>query len=200
MGASFVEKNGLTKRQIQAHHTKNKIYHTATELMKQKDYQDIKIEEICERAEVSVGSFYHYFKSKNDLLIEMYCRADDYFQNEVRVKLVSTDPLERIVEYFDAYAEYNEMTGISTMKQLYNSSNRLFIAKNRDMQNVLQSIISQGQFNKQIGTDYSSEEITEYLFIAARGVIYDWCLHDGNYDLKEKMHTYIKRLVILFRS
>jgi AcrR family transcriptional regulator len=194
-----VKKKELTKRQIQAQNTKNKIYDTVIELMKEKEYQDIKIEEICAKAEVSVGSFYHYFKSKNDFLIEMYSRADDYFQNEVSISFVSINALDRIVEYFDYYAKYNEMVGISTMKQLYHSNNRLFITKGRYMQKVLQSIISKGQSNKEIGTDLSAEDMTEYLFIAARGVIYDWCLHNGQYSLKEIMHKFMKRLVGIFK-
>ena len=166
----------LTKRQLQAIHTKNKIYETAIELMKEKDFQDIKIEEICSKAEVSVGAFYHYFSSKNDFLTEMYSRADHYFQQEVGTHLTSVHTLEIIVEYFDLYARYNEMIGISTMKQLYHSNNQLFIQKGRGMQTILKNIIHQGQQVSEVSSSMSPEEMTEYLFIAARGVIYDWCL------------------------
>ena len=139
-----MKENKLTKRQIQAIHTKNKIYDTAIELMKEKDYQDIKIEEICSKAEISVGAFYHYFSSKNDFLTEMYSRADHYFQQEVGTHLTSVHTLDKIVEYFDLYAKYNEMIGISTMKQLYHSNNRLFIQKGRAMQTTSRKYHQQG--------------------------------------------------------
>lgn len=195
-----MKEKGLTKRQLQAIHTKNKIYETAIELMKAKDYQDITIEEICGEAGVSVGAFYHYFLSKNDFLIEMYSRADNYFLNEVDQHLTSIDPLDQIIEYFVIYAKYNEMIGISTMKQLYHTNNHLFITKGRGMQNVLENIIHKGQTNGRINTKMSPEGITEYLFIAARGVTYDWCLHDANYNLSEKMQKYMKRLIVIFNS
>lgn len=35
----------------------------------------------------------------------------------------------------------------------------------------------------------SPEEICDYLFIAARGIVYDWCLHDDTSDIKEAMHN-----------
>ena len=194
-----MKENKLTKRQIQALHTKNKIYDTAIELMKEKDYQDIKIEEICSKAEISVGAFYHYFSSKNDFLTEMYSRADHYFQQEVGTHLTSVHTLDMIVEYFDLYAQYNEMIGISTMKQLYHSNNRLFIQKGRAMQTILQNIISKGQQASEVSSSMTSEDITEYLFISARGVIYDWCLHDGNYSLPEKMKQYMEKLVVIFK-
>lgn len=91
--------------------------------MEKKSYDNIKIEDICGSAGVSVGSFYNYFKSKNDILIEIYKRADNYFHDEVVDNLTSIHSLDRIVEYFDYYAKYNESVGIDTMKQLYNSNN-----------------------------------------------------------------------------
>jgi len=46
----------------------------------------------------------------------------------------------------------------------------------------------------------SLKDMTEYLFIAARGISYDWCLYDGEYDLLEAMNKYINRLIIIFIS
>lgn len=195
-----MEEKKLTKRQLQAIHTKNKIYETAIELMKKKDFQYITIEEICGKAEVSVGAFYHYFVSKNDFLIEMYSRADHYFLDEVAKQLTSNDPLEKMVEYFVIYANYNVMIGISTMKQLYHANNYLFITKGRGMQIVLENMIREGQMEGKIITEMAPEEMTDYLFIAARGVIYDWCLHNGGYNLIEHMQNYMKRLVFIFHS
>ena len=37
--------------------------------------------------------------------------------------------------------------------------------------------------------------ITEYLLIAARGIVCDWCLRDGHYDLNDAMQRYIARLL-----
>jgi AcrR family transcriptional regulator len=196
----FMKEKRLTKRQLQAIQTKNKIYTTAIELMKNKDFQDITIEEICSKAEVSVGAFYHYFLSKNDFLIEIYSRADDYFLEEVDKTLKGLDPLEGIVEFFRIYAKYNEMMDISTMKQLYHANNRLFVTKGRGMQKVLESFIYNGQTKLEIKKEMSPEAITEYLFVAARGVTYDWCLHDGEYSLYEKMEQYIGRLVVIFKA
>ena len=104
------------------------------------------------------------------------------------------------MEYFDYYAKYNESVGIDTMKQLYNSNNKLFVTKGRYMQTLLQDIIHKGQEKSEIFKDMSPEEITAYLFKTARGITYDWCLHDGQYSLSESMHNFIKRLIIIFRN
>ena len=190
----------LGNRKLQALNTKNKIHRIAIELMDKKGYENIKIEDICKKAGVSIGSFYNCFKSKNDILIEMYKRADDYFLKEVTNNLCSLNSIDKIIEYFDYYAKYNIQVGITTMKLLYNSNNKLFISKGRYMQNLLEVIIEEGQEKNEIKNDMSPVDITEYLFIAARGIIYNWCLFDGEYDLLKAMNKYMNRLITIFKT
>ena len=155
-----MKKQKLTNRQVQALTTKNKIYNIAVELLEESRYENIKIEDICKKAEVSVGSFYNYFEF------------------EVIENLKSINSLDKIVEFFTYYANYNEAVGIDAMKQLYKFNNKLFIAEGRYMQNSLEDIISKGQSEGEISENMSVDEISKYLFIAARGIAYDWCLHD----------------------
>jgi TetR/AcrR family fatty acid metabolism transcriptional regulator len=193
-----MDKKNLNSRQQQAINTKNKLYNIALELIDTKGYDNIKIDDICKKAQVSVGSFYNYFKSKNDILIEIYKRGDDYFRNEVANHIDNPNAADQILEYFRYYAKYNVTSGIDMTKQLYTSHNKLFIAKNRYMQVLLQNIIQIGQEKNQLVKDFTPEEITEYLFIAARGVVYNWCLHNGEYGLEETMVTYMKRIIETF--
>jgi hypothetical protein len=67
------------------------------------------------------------------------------------------------------------------------------------MQILLQEIIKEGQDRKEISTTMTPEEMTEFLFIANRGLVYDWCLHKGKYDLEEAMVKFTKRLVLIFK-
>ncbi|MBX4264651.1 TetR/AcrR family transcriptional regulator [Clostridium estertheticum] len=194
-----MDEEKLNNRQLQALNTKNKIYKSAIDLMDKKGYKNIKIQDICKKAGVSVGSFYNCFKSKNEILIEIYKRADEYFIKEVANNIYCDNATNEIIKYFDYYAKYNVQVGIDTMKLLYNSNNKLFITKGRDMQNLLNIIIERGQEKNELSNEMSKESITEYLFIAARGVVYNWCLYDGKFDLLEAMNEYMKRFIIIFK-
>ena len=185
----------LTKRQLQAIDTKNRIYNIAIDLIERKGFDNITIEEIAKKAGVSIGSFYHYFNSKLDILVEIYKIGDEFFLTQVRDKIKGPTSIEMIVEYFKYYAVLNVSTGLDTAKQLYTANNKMFIKKGRYMQALLQEIISEGQKNHEIIPTTTAEEITEFLFIAARGLVYDWCLHEGSYDLEERMQQYIQRLL-----
>jgi TetR/AcrR family transcriptional repressor of nem operon len=48
---------------------KDKLLGTAIELMYARSYADVGVQEICERAGVKKGSFYHFFPSKRDLTL-----------------------------------------------------------------------------------------------------------------------------------
>lgn len=128
-------KKGLTNRQKQAIKTRNKIYNTSITLMEKHGFDNITIEDICAKAGVSVGSFHHYFKSKNDIFFEIYKRGDEYFEEVVSENLNEDHAIDQIILYFRYYAKYNLLSGLDTVKQLYNSNNIQFIAKGRYMQN-----------------------------------------------------------------
>lgn len=57
----------LTKRQQQALDTKKKIVRTATELINQKGFDNVTVDEIVQQCGIAKGSFYHYFSKKDDL-------------------------------------------------------------------------------------------------------------------------------------
>lgn len=184
----------LTKRQIQALNTQEKIYRIAVELIERKGFQNITVEEICKEAGVAVGSFYNCFKSKNEILDMIFKLADEYFLNVVGPNIKDGSTQDKIIEFFRYYADYNIDRGIDFVKQLYTVKNNLFATKGRHMQQVLKKIIEEGQKNGDISTEMISDETVTFLFIAVRGVVYDWCLHDGQYNLTETITKYVGRL------
>jgi len=189
----------LTKRQEQALETKNRIYDAAIDLMDRKGFENITIADISEKAGVSVGAFYHYFESKNDILAEIFRQADEYFSTQVASGLKKESTPEQIVEYFDHYARFNMASGVEMTQQLFNPKIKFFIKEGRPMLTILQDLVRRGQENGEIRADANPEELARFLFVMARGVVFEWSLYDGGYDLEATMHKYIERLVSTLR-
>jgi AcrR family transcriptional regulator len=185
----------LTKRQEQALETKNRIYNAAIELMDREGFDNITIADISERAGVSVGAFYHHFDSKNDILAEIFHQADEYFSTQVASGLEKERVPEQIVEYFDHYARFNVTSGVEMTQQLFNPKIKFFIKEGRPMLTILRDLVRRGQKNGEIRVDTSPKEIVRFLFVMARGVVFEWSLYDGGYDLEARMHECIARLV-----
>jgi AcrR family transcriptional regulator len=189
----------ITKRQEQALETKDRIYSAAIDLMDQEGFENITIADISKKAGVSVGAFYHYFTSKNDILAEIFHKADEYFSTKVVSGLKRESIPEKIVEYFDYYAKFNLISGVEMTQQLFNPKIKFFIRKDRPMLTILEDLIQEGQEKKEIRADESPEELSRFLFVMARGIVFEWSVYDGSYDLEYLMHKYMEVLVSTLR-
>jgi len=184
-----------TTRKEQAEETRHRIYTSAIELMEENGFGNFTIEDISKRAGVSVGAFYHYFDSKNDILADIFYRADDYFTTQVANSFNNRSIPEQIVGYFDHYAKFNVDCGVETTQQIFNPKIKFFIEEGRPMLEMLENLIRKGQEKNEIRGDTDAMELVKYLLIMARGIVFDWSLYDGNYDLEARMHKYMEKLV-----
>ena len=57
-------------RDEQKKETYRKIHQAITELVKEKNYDSITIREICLKADISIGSYYKHFNSKDDIIVQ----------------------------------------------------------------------------------------------------------------------------------
>lgn len=181
----------LTSRAKQAVATKNRIYECGVNLIGKYGFDQVTVEQIASEAGVSVGTYYYYFESKFELFSEIFNRADEYFLAEVADNLAANSAPEQILEFFGKYADFTHANGIEMVKKLYTSDNKMFITKGRAMQNILQAIIEKGQASGQLTATMSSMELTNMFFLVGRGVVFDWCLRDGDINLREKMREVI---------
>lgn len=177
----------MTRRQQKAVQTKARIYNAAIELMDRRGFEAITIADISHKAGVSVGAFYHYFKSKNDILAEIFRKGDEYFRNVVQPALNRKGSRRQIVEFFDHYAKFNVLTGVDTTKELFSPKIKFFTKKDRAMLTILRELILKGQEKGEIRADRDAEELVRFLFLVARGVVFEWSLYEGRYDLGEAM-------------
>jgi len=184
-----------TNRQIQAQQTKDKVYQVAIHLFETKGFENITVDEICKVANVSTGTFYNVFKTKYEILDRIFELADIYFTEQVQEKLIGLGYQESILLFFDYYADYSLERGLTFTKQLYGVQNNLFAKDNRPMLLVLRNVIQMALDKNELKSDLSSDEMVQFLFVCVRGIVYDWCLRDGRFDLKNRIHEYVNRLI-----
>jgi TetR/AcrR family transcriptional regulator, transcriptional repressor for nem operon len=89
------------------HESKTKLLNAALHAIRAKGYAATTVDDICHEAGVTKGSFFHHFKSKDDLALsataywgemtEGFFAAAPYHSSE--------DPLERLLGYVDFRAE-----------------------------------------------------------------------------------------------
>ena len=85
------------------HESKAALLDAALSVFRAKGYSATRVEDICGAAELTKGSFFHHFKSKEDFAIA----AAEHWINVTRPVFLSApyrtlpDPLERLLAYID---------------------------------------------------------------------------------------------------
>ena len=103
-------------RQVRAAETRRKIVAAAKKLITEKGFESVAIEDIAKGAGVSTGSFYTYFKKKEDVIEEL--NQADFFVlaktvNEIKDKNLN----ERLKYYFREFLAEIERVGIEICRQ-----------------------------------------------------------------------------------
>jgi TetR/AcrR family transcriptional repressor of nem operon len=83
--------------------TKQKLLDTTLDLIWEHSYGSVSVDDICKRAGVLKGSFYHFFHSKSDLAAATLESYWDQFRRPQLDQIFSPQvaPLERLTQYCD---------------------------------------------------------------------------------------------------
>ena len=66
---------------------KMRILQAAVKVFSEKGFHEAKMEKIAEVADVGKGTVYEYFKSKEELFVEMFKAGSDYYMRKVKDEL-----------------------------------------------------------------------------------------------------------------
>ena len=181
----------LSKQQLKSMETKARIFNAAKRILKKSGYEQLSIKNICEEAGVSNGSFYHHFKTKDDLL--SYYIEEQPSINPDLLDLPSSkeEARETIVYVYLNYVRYCRELGVEFMANYYTPKNQSLnplIRTERPypiitVHNYLQKCIDA----KIITLNDSLEHITTDIRMIVIGNVFEWCLKNGDADFEGNM-------------
>jgi len=179
----------LTNRQKQAIDTRLKIIEKATELFRDFGYDSVKVKDICEKANISVGAFYHHFHSKDSIVNDGYKEIDILLEEKIE-SCEFESKLEGICFILGESSEILQNLGCAFVTQAYKyiltTEYKYTLSEDRYIYKILKEFVEEAINNKEITSVLSTKEITDMILRLARGVIFDWCLNEGGYNLKER--------------
>lgn len=172
--------------------TQKIIFDKAMALMSEKGFQGTTVREICAEANIPIGTFYNCYKSKVDILKVIYDAGDKYFES-IGQELEGLSAIEQLHIFANHYARLNINTGIDVMRVLFYPMNEWF-ARVRPMQQLLREIVERGQRSGELRSDFDAERIVRYIFDILRGVCYNWCVYNGEFDIAQRIDEHITLL------
>ena len=181
---------------------RTEIIETALRLMNDTPFDALSVSDICEAADISIGSFYHYFNKKSDLLVGLLSLVDEALEDEVYPSLShDSEPenLRLLAMGFAAYISKNDLersrliSGIEPYDYTVSGQPRSLRLKSIEL-------FRRGQAKGQITTGCPAEELTRLYLIALRGVAVDWTRHNGSYDIQATMDSFIRLFLQSLRA
>lgn len=170
-----------------ADHTRRRILDAALESGREVGFAGTSIRGICKRAEISVGAFYHYFESKDDLLNEAFFHYDSTLTEEVLARYDALPALDAIKEVLLDQTRFTANEGFHLMTEYYRAllqtKNRAAVSPDRLYYRTVGKYVEKARRQELLTATQTADEMTELLVRFVRGNLIDWCLHDGGYDV-----------------
>lgn len=190
--------------------TKKKIFDAAIELIKEKGYQNVTIDEICASCNVTKGAFYYHFDSKESVIEQIHLDTDQIVEKKIAQLLKMPPSLKIFQEMSYFYGEITVERGIEVMRHKLHSNidaaitnggyHDFFDPEKRPALKLFKSIFLEIQNNGEVTQDASFETFFRHLIIAYNGVVLDWCCNGGSYDLPSEIEMATKRYLSSYQT
>ena len=183
---------------------KRKITSVAWDLFYKKGYDNTTIDEIIRKSNVSKGSFYYYFDSKEDLMQSLPILFDSKYEALLESLDPSLDSVEKLAtlsaEMFFTLENSVPVQLLKTvmMSLVTSSKNQELINPDRVYFRIIRQLIIEGKENGTFLEEYSVNEILIAYSLLERGIMYDWAISNGNYALASYAHKIIRTILTGF--
>ena len=154
-------------------------------------YDGTTIDNIIETANVSKGSFYHYFESKESLINSISYLFDEAYESLISDIDESLSPIDQLVtmtreSFFmiENTVPVHLLTRIMS-SQLTSRGDSHLLDPDRSYFHIVRKIVIAGKDEGIFKEEHSVNEICQAYALFERGLMYDWCISNGNYSLSQ---------------
>lgn len=171
--------------------TKKNIVSAAWRLFYEQGYDDTTVDEIIRASGTSKGTFYHYFKGKDALLTSLSELFDNKYEELIQDMPEEMGSFEKLLylnqELFGMIetSVSRELLASMYSSQLVTKGEKHLLDQNRIYYRLLNELIAKGQRDGELTTRMSANEIAKIYALCERALLYDWCICNGEYSLRE---------------
>lgn len=190
---------GRPRKDSTAADAKQTIIRAAVAIIREQGADRLTVRSVTEAAGLSIGTFYHHFKDRDELLMH-------FVRQRPFSDLTLTAPLsllpERICELYMALISFYMTLGQNFMKRFYTTGNKALSAymgeKNGafDKGTVMERCESELIQAKEEGIllpDADPHECSIDICTIVKGCVFEWCLNDREMDMPSSLLRLLKR-------
>lgn len=161
---SYQQKKSLETQEI--------IKNTAFRLFNEKGIAKTRIKDICDGAGISVGAFYYYYASKEEILDADREGYDEKLMEYINSISEEEDPKAFIDKFIVYYAEVNHMFSVTFIPR----RERIIESKAKNVRGkwrlLLDAYVEKAQDSGKMSRNMSPQETVDYIIMLANGVLF----------------------------
>lgn len=194
------------KLQPKEENVKERIIRTSWSLFSQKGFDKTTLNDIITTANISKGTFYYYFRSKDTLLNTLSVIFDEEYRKVEERMPADMDSFGKLMFLnYEVHTYIGETIDSSLLAsqysaQLTNNDESNLLDKNRYYFTLLTKIIEEGQRKQELRSDLSVSEMVRLYSICERAIVTDWCMNNGSYSLGDYSRKVMPILFGKFRN
>ncbi|MBU0926542.1 MAG: TetR/AcrR family transcriptional regulator [Spirochaetes bacterium] len=181
--------------------TKSAIMESALRLWKERGFDSVTVDDITGAAGVAKGSFYTYFSTKSDIIVEEFKKIDAYYADFARRRLGRyATARAKLSAFTRAQMRYvRDEIGCDSLKVLYANQtsqpggDKILTNGDRHWVRIVEAIIAEGQASGEFRADLGAERLAGFFNRSARAVFLDWCIGDASFDLVKEGVFFMER-------
>lgn len=171
--------------------TKSRIVKTAWKLFYKQGYDNTTVDDIIVASNTSKGTFYHYFKGKDGLLGGLALLFDERYEEIDESMDPSISSYEKLFllnkELFSMIYETVDVNLLASLysSQLTTKDTKHLLDNQRFYFKLISRIIEEGIADGEFDDSRNSKDLVKIYTMFERGLLYDWALCRGKYNLVE---------------
>jgi AcrR family transcriptional regulator len=186
--------------------TKRRLFECAAQLFAQYDFDEVSVDRIVGAAGVAKGTFYIHFDSKDALVAAFLSDYVSRVDADYRATLASFPPnapaSHMLLGLIGKIADtLTDTIGCASMRTVYKLQltgavdMHSVMGYDRELYRIFAGLLSNGLERREFRTGLSLDALTRHFVMAIRGISYEWCIRDRDFDLKEQALTHFQLLL-----
>lgn len=202
----MARKSGRPPKNSEPLDAEKKLIDTTVKLIKKYGADSITVRNVCEEAGLSIGTFYHHFQNKDDLLMHFVRETSfDRFILETPMQDVPGRICELYMHLINRYLELGE----EFMKSFYTTGNKALSAymgqedghySDGTVMARCEKELEAAQAEGYLRPDSDPHLLSTDICTIVKGCVFEWALNDGNMQIQSTLlrilQAYLSRDII----
>ena len=165
------------------------IIDTSWELFHEKGFGETTINDIIAKAGISKGTFYYYFRSKDNLLDTLSEILDREYERLAAEEPEGLDSFGKLMwANYEVHSFIQENIDYGLLAYLYSAqivkeTGSSLLDRNRFYFRYLEQVMEEGRKAGELTDDMSVGEMVKFFSLGERALVTEWCMNNGSFDL-----------------